>query len=431
MKHYFFYIPLVVFFLFIACSKADVATEEKTEVTTETKDDKDDNDDDKDDTDNDITDTRETASRVFTPCENGLADVFPCNGYDLLSRISIADFKSSSGNDVWGWTDQQTGKEYALMGLDDGTGFIDISDPKAPIYLGKLPTATHNIIWRDIKVYSNHAYIVSEAPNHGLQVFDLTHLRGITEEQTFNADTEISSFGNAHNIAIDEASGFAYVIGSTKNSGGPVIFDLQDPKNPKEVGGYSGANYTHDAQIVVYDGPDSDHVGKQIYIGSNENKVVILDVTDKQNITKISDISYSQPYYTHQGWFSSDFHYFFVGDELDEIRTGAKTRILVFDVSNLEEPKLHYTYHGPSEATDHNMYVRGDELFLANYRAGFRKIDISQIQDKKMEEVAFFDSFPLKNSSDMAGAWSVYPFFESKVVLISDMHYGLLLVKSN
>ena len=421
MKFKSFYFITLTLLLLISCAKDPVVTEKKkTEITTETK----------DNTDNDETDRRETATKTFTPCENGQAGDFPCNGYDLMSRISIADFKSDAGNDVWGWTDNQTGKEYALMGLNDGTGFVDITDPKSPVYLGKL-TASIRSIWRDIKVYRDHAYIVSEAAGHGLQVFDLTHLRAVTEEQTFQADTHESSFGNAHNIAIDEISGFAYVIGSSKFKGGPLIFDLQVPKNPKQVSGHDLDKYTHDAHIVVYDGPDEKYKGKQIFVGSNETKGVFLDVSDKSNILKISEFEYAQVGYTHQGWFSEDHRFFFMGDELDEIQTGAKTRILVFDVSNLEEPKLHHTYSGPYEATDHNMYVRGDELFLANYLAGFRKIDISQIQDKKMEEVAFFDSFPLKNSSDMAGAWSVYPFFESKVVAISDMQYGLLLVKPN
>jgi hypothetical protein len=64
----------------------------------------------------------------LVPCENGMAGEYPCNGYDLLAQISLEGFESASGNDIWGWTDTTTGKEYALMGLDDGTAFVDISD---------------------------------------------------------------------------------------------------------------------------------------------------------------------------------------------------------------------------------------------------------------------------------------------------------------
>ena len=88
-----------------------------------------------------------------------MAEIYPCLGYDLLSRISLETFGSKSANDNWGWVDPESGKEYVLSGLDDGTAFIDISDPKNPLVLGKLPTSTLNSPWRDIKVYDNHALI--------------------------------------------------------------------------------------------------------------------------------------------------------------------------------------------------------------------------------------------------------------------------------
>ena len=104
------------------------------------------------------------------PCENGLAGVYPCNGYDLVANISIATLGANRANDIWGWTDSSTGKEYAIIGLDNGTAFVDISDAQTPVFLGRLPTATVNSVWRDIKVFDNYAFIVSEAANHGMQV---------------------------------------------------------------------------------------------------------------------------------------------------------------------------------------------------------------------------------------------------------------------
>ena len=148
------------------------------------------------------------------PCDDGQAGVYPCLGYDLQALVSLETMDASSGNDSWGWTDTLTGKEYAIMGVNDGTAFIDISTPDQPIYLGKLPTASDPSSWRDIKVYQDYAYVVSEAADHGLQVFDLTRLRDITRVTRFIADASLNSFGNAHNIAINETSGFAYVIGS-------------------------------------------------------------------------------------------------------------------------------------------------------------------------------------------------------------------------
>ncbi|MEP0303044.1 MAG: choice-of-anchor B family protein, partial [Maribacter dokdonensis] len=113
------------------------------------------------------------------PCHNGMAGIYPCNGYDLVAHISLDDFSASEANDIWGWTDAETSKEYAIMGLDNGTVFIDISDAENPMYLGKLPTATTASSWRDVKVYEDFAYVVSEANGHGVQVFDLKRLRNV------------------------------------------------------------------------------------------------------------------------------------------------------------------------------------------------------------------------------------------------------------
>ena len=369
-------------------------------------------------------------------CENGFAGIYPCNGYDLLSRIPLEYFESVEGNDSWGWTDSFDGKEYALMGLDDGTAFVDISDPEVPLYLGKLPSATVNSSWRDIKVYEDYAFIVSEAPGHGLQVFDLSKLRSVKTQQTFDSDLNFNAFGNAHNIAINKESGFAYVLGSKLFDGGPAFIDINSPLNPSIVGGYSFSSYTHDAQVVKYHGPDTRFKEKEILFGSNSiggenNQLIILDVTDKKNPELISSIEYSNAGYTHQGWISDDHKYFFLGDELDELKIGHRTKTRVFDIQNLENPIIHNTYYGQTASIDHNLYVKGSKIYMANYTSGMRVVDFNNISDNDFREEGYFDTYPSDNSTNFFGAWNVYPFFSSGVILISDINSGLFIVKSS
>ncbi len=369
-------------------------------------------------------------------CENGFAGIYPCNGYDLLSRIPLEYFESVEGNDSWGWTDSFDGKEYALMGLDDGTAFVDISDPEVPLYLGKLPSATVNSSWRDIKVYEDYAFIVSEAPGHGLQVFDLSKLRSVKTQQTFDSDLNFNAFGNAHNIAINIESGFAYVLGSKLFDGGPAFIDINSPMNPSIVGGYSFSSYTHDAQVVKYHGPDTRFKEKEILFGSNSiggenNQLIILDVTDKKNPELISSIEYSNAGYTHQGWISDDHKYFFLGDELDELKIGHRTKTRVFDIQNLENPIIHNTYYGQTASIDHNLYVKGSKIYMANYTSGMRVVDFNNISDNDFREEGYFDTYPSDNSTNFFGAWNVYPFFSSGVILISDINSGLFIVKSS
>ncbi|MDP2542756.1 choice-of-anchor B family protein [Tenacibaculum discolor] len=371
------------------------------------------------------------------PCENGMADGFPCNGYDLLLNIPVNTFNAAEVNDSWGWTDPTSNKEYAIVGLDNGTAFVDITDTENPVYLGKLPTPTISSDWRDIKVYNNHAFIVADNnqgdTGHGMQVFDLTRLRNVTNPpNTFTADTHFTDFGKAHNIVINEDTGYAYPVGTNRTGtykGGPLFINIQDPKNPVSEGGWGTDNYSHDAQVITYNGPDTDYTGREILIGSNENEVVIVNITDKSNPVTISKISYANVGYTHQGWFTEDQKYFILGDELDEQKFGNNTRTIVFDFSDLDNPKQHFTYNGPTKAIDHNLYVNGTTLYLANYTSGIRFIDISSIESKSITEVAYFDTHPENDNANFNGAWNVYPFFKSGKIVVSDINRGLFILK--
>lgn len=372
----------------------------------------------------------------FVPCENGFAGAYPCDGYDLLGRISLNELNASAANDIWGWTDMASNREFALIGLNNGTAFVEITDTEDLKYLGKLNTATTSSTWRDIKVYQDYAYIGSEADNHGMQVFDLKNLLNVTNAPTiFSADNRYTGFGNSHNIVINETTGFAYAVGTARNdlyNGGAHFMDLQDPLNPQAAGGYGASGYTHDAQVVSYNGPDADYAGAEIFIGANENQVIIVNITDKQNPVNITGIQYSNLGYTHQGWFTEDQRYFILGDELDEINFGFNSRTLVFDMLDLDNPVLHTTYLGTTSAIDHNVYVKGNDFFLANYTAGVRVMDISDIANGNIMETGFFDSYPSGNSASFNGVWSVFPFFESGKIVISDINSGLFIVqKSN
>jgi len=371
----------------------------------------------------------------FAICENGFADIYPCNDYDLMAHIPLATFFASSGNDSWGWTDVTTGKEYALMATNNKTAFIDISTPNDPIYLGNLPTATTSSDWGDVKVYKDHAFIVREASSHGMQVFDLTRLRNVANPpETFTADTHFTEFGSSHNIVINEDSGYAYIVGANRSStflGGPIFINIQDPKNPVSEGGFKEGGYSHDAQVVTYNGPDSDYTGREILIGSNENEVVIADVTDKSNPVIISTISYNNVWYAHQGWFTEDMKYFILGDELDEFRAGGNTRTVIFDFTDLNNPAYHFDYFGASSAIDHNGYVKDNIYYFASYRAGVRMLDISQITNSSFTEVGFFDTYPTDDDTEFNGAWNVYPYFPSGNIIISDIERGLFIIRKS
>ena len=362
------------------------------------------------------------------PCTNGSAGDFSCSGISLSKRVTLETMGGTQGNDVWGWFDAQTGKEYALMGLTNGTAFVDISDPESPVTLGHLPTQTVASNWRDIKVYQDHAYIVADnAGPHGMQVFDLTRLRGLMTPQTFSADVVYGDFTNAHNVAINEESGFAYAVGTNTCGEGLHIIDIRTPNNPLFAGCHSTVD-THDTQCVIYQGPDTDHRDQEICFSSNGNHFEVVDVTAKSAPVTISASAYQQLGFVHQGWLTEDHRFFLVGDELDEFSFNVPTRTHIFDISDLDAPVYVAAHEAATVATDHNLYVLSNRVFEANYTSGLRVLEFDDLASDDLVEIAFFDTFPASNANGFAGAWSVYPYLPSGNIIVSDGTTGLFVL---
>lgn len=377
---------------------------------------------------------------------DGTADIFGCRDVELVAFLPIKDIGGGRGtnlNDIWGWTDPQTGKEWALVGRTDGTSFVDISDPANPRYVGDLPLTegSPSSSWRDIKVYENHAYIVADnAGQHGMQVFDLTRLRDVQSPRTFTPDYTYDRIASAHNIVINEESGFAYSVGSGGGGetcgGGLHMIDIRDPKSPKFAGcfadpqtGNAATGYSHDAQCVIYRGPDERYTGREICLGSNETALSIADVTDKANPRALSRASYPNVQYAHQGWLTDDHRFFYMNDEGDEAAgVVPRTRTLIWDLADLEDPQFLGEYLGETRAIDHNLYVKGNLMYQSNYMSGLRIIDITNREQPV--EVGYFDTLPFGDDiPSFAGSWSNYPYFESGVIAVSSIGEGLFLVK--
>ena len=372
-----------------------------------------------------------------TACAGGAAGEYPCENIDLLGFLPLSEIGGGgplvSANDVWGWTDPASGREFALVGRNDGTAFVEITDPLDPVYLGILPTHTTASSWRDIKVYADHAFVVSEASEHGMQVFDLTRLLASppSPPQTFTEDAQYNGFGNAHNLVINEDSGYAYAVGTTTCGGGLHIVDIGNPTVPTAVGCFSGDGYTHDAQCVIYHGPDGEHAGKEICFAANEDSLTIVDVSAKQSPLQVSRTGYAGRGYTHQGWLDEEHRLLFLDDELDEQQQGHNTLTRVWDVSDLDAPIVIDTFTHTTPAIDHNLYVKGDRVFQANYRAGLRVLQI--VRDAggnylRLEQAGFFDIYPTSDSANFNGAWSTYPYFPSGSIVVSGIEQGLFVV---
>ncbi|HVM20929.1 MAG TPA: choice-of-anchor B family protein [Egibacteraceae bacterium] len=410
-------------------------------------------------------------------CVDGVAGTtaFTCDGIDLLSFVPQDEFGGSDPagvgilgggvSDIWGWVDPEPGAdgvhdEYVMLGKTNGVALFRITNPLDPEFLGQIPNSSPaQLVWHDIKVYKDHAFIVSESVQHGMNVFDLTRLRGLEAvpaggNRTLPADLNYPTAFAAHNIAINEETGFAYIVGG--NTGlvvpdqclsGLHMVNIQNPKNPVFAGCHamgegrgtaalgilpaSPVSYIHDTQCVVYRGPDEKYQGRELCFNSSEDHMSIVDVTDKLLPVQVAKVTYPDVAYAHQGWLTADQTHFLMGDELDEGSRGTadKTRTLVFDVSVIDKARFVGANDGETAAIDHNMYEKDGLFYQSNYTAGLRVVDSRDAANANLPEVAFFDGYPKNDDPTFNGTWSNYPYFPSGTVAFSGIDEGLFLVR--
>jgi len=392
----------------------------------------------------DVSDTP-LEGQAATACVNGRAGAFSCHEIDLLALVSRAEVTGGSGatlSDLWGWTDPVSGREIALVGLSDGVAFVDVSAPTSPVVLGWLPTQTTAAPWRDLKVHANRMYVVADGSGpHGMQVFDLARLRSLPagppvelapDDVYYGAGFGLFGgefLGSAHNVAINEETGFAYVVGSDSScNAGLHMVDLAG-EQPVFAGCFGDDGYTHDVQCVVYRGPDAAYQGHEICIAANEDTLAFVDVTDKQRPALLSQAAYEGFAYVHQAWLTEDHRFLLSDDESEELVFGHGPRTYVWDVQDLDAPRLIGIYTGPTTSSDHNLYIRGDFAYEANYRSGLHVVSLGAVDQGTLSEVAFFDIDPTSDDPGFDGAWSVYPYFASGTVVVSGISQGLFVLQ--
>ncbi|TFK65919.1 hypothetical protein BDN72DRAFT_871698 [Pluteus cervinus] len=391
----------------------------------------------------------------FTPCVNGKAGEYRCNNIDLYSFTphELLGSQTGEGSSSWGWTSPD-GREIIIVAQADGAAFAEVNPDGSVTYLGRLPKQSSNSIWREIRVYKSYAVIGSEASNHGIQIFDLRQLLTVDPAQpkTF-ALTDAALFkglptGRTHNVVVNEEKEYAVSVGASPRTdackSGLIFIDLKDPANPTSPGCAPQDGYVHDAQCIVYRGPDAKYNGRDICYGYNEDTLTIYDVTDKTNTSVISRTTYTGASYTHQGWVLDPLNqeYLLLDDEYDEYDKVGPARdgypvTYIWDIKSLEQPVVSGYYKSGQKSIDHNQYIHEGKAYQSNYAAGLRVLDVSSIPSDPtgngVKEIGFFDVYPEDDASggliDFVGTWSSYSAFKSGYLAINTIERGLFIVK--
>ncbi len=404
--------------------------------------------------------TRESlkSNTAATDCVGGTAGAFPCTNVDLLSHVADRVARAR-GADIWGFIDLNTNREYAIMGYSTGTAVYDVSDPEDPREVGFVDG--QNTTWRDIKIYqfwnagqdrwNAYAYVTADNASDGLFVLDLTRLPHNISRVSYPSD-----FAEAHNVYLsktDFSTGLPLtedkpvliIAGSNLSDGRFRTYSLNNPASPAFLSapatpaGQASNNrlYMHDAaSMTVTDARKNTQCVNasasaycDVLFDFNESTLDIWDITDPNNPVRLSQTPYGNSGYSHSGWWSEDKQYVLLQDELDERDRGLATTLRVFAISDLRNPTLAGTWTGPTNAIDHNGFVRGNRYYMSNYARGLTILDISNPTNPVT--VGRFDSYPSGDSVGFPGAWGTYPYLPSGNVLISDIDSGFYVVDDN
>lgn len=395
--------------------------------------------------------TASEKSHAAAPCVSNVSDGFACQSISLLSHLSLQDLRpvSPRGNDVWGYTDLNTGREYAIMGLQDGLAVVDVTNPEAPEQVGQATGSATT--WRDIKIYQlydpaaarwrAYAYATADNVSDFLIVLDLSALPNGVDRVNYSSD-----FRAAHNAYMSNADytfGLAQttqapllgISGAALGGGNHRLYTLENPRSPRLVSVSTGG-YAHDiASFPVADARKNSQCVNaqsqavcQVLSDFNEGTVDLWDITNPSAPQRLASQPYANAAYVHSGWWTEDGRYLLVHDELDEQNLGLNTTVRVFDVSNLHAPTLAGSWVGPTRAIDHNGFVKGNRHYVANYSEGLTVLDISN--PRTPVRVGYFDTYPASSGLGFVGAWGAYPFFASGTIAVADINSGLYLLRN-
>ena len=370
-------------------------------------------------------------------CSGGSAAGYPCHNVDLLAQLTLSQLGASSAaikaNKHWGWTDPQTGRDYVLFGLTNAVSFVDISDREQPLFVGLLPSHQGVSPYRDMAVYGDMLYVVADTPaQHGLQLFDLTQLRAVQSPPvTFAESGHYAGFTAGHSLWMNAASGYLYVFRTTGDAcqNGVHVVDVRTPGQPSFAGCF-GQNDTplSTGVCMLYGGPDADYQGREMcFVGSDDN-VSIFDVSDKAQPSRVASFTYPGIARAHQGDLTADGRYWLMSDMMDEHHFGVNTRTYAFDVSDLDQPLVLGHYSHATTAIDHDLQIVGRRVYQANWRAGFRVLNIGSLPELDWRELGYFDTVPGSNSIGHTGAFAPYVWPDG-VVTISDTESGLFVLR--
>jgi len=300
-----------------------------------------------------------------------------------IVKLGLGEVFDRRTSDAW-FFEGTDGKDYGVSGTwgSDGTAYFwDVSDPTDIKKIDSIQVDAR--IVNDVKVSKDGKLCVisreaSSKRKNGIILIDVTDPSNaeIISEYTTNLT------GGVHNIFIYE--NHVYALNAFANPAKYYVINIEDPKNPKEVGFFEvdePGSAIHDVWIedgIAYSsnwkqGVYLVDVGNGIAGGSPSNPVEIGNYR--------YDSGGNHAAFPFKSKSTGKF-YVIMGDEIFPEGVDGNTfnetagYLHFIDFTDLKNPVEVARYEVPGHGS-HNYWVEDDVLYIGMYTAGVRVVDIS------------------------------------------------------
>ncbi|MGH8004217.1 MAG: choice-of-anchor B family protein [Limisphaerales bacterium] len=325
---------------------------------------------------------------------------------------------TTGGSDCWGWTSPD-GTEYAIMGVRDGIAIVNAHTMQVKATVPGPATSPLSYFWRDVETYQHYAYAVSEltGTNQGLSVIDLQYLPD-SVHYVGSFPLNLSGAVTAHTIAIDTLKGFAYCERNGSLGQPIVILSLANPENPTFVGSFgpTTGQSIHD----MFARNDTAFVAEG-WNSMSQGSWSVWNCANKASPSLITRVFFPGAGYVHSTWPTEDRSLLLTTEEIPAGKT-----MKVWDIADFGNIDMRGQYIGAAQIP-HNVYPKGNLVFVSHYEAGVTVVDISN-PDAPME-IARYDTYPASDSAEYRGCWSAYPYTANGFVYASNLDGWLFVLR--
>lgn len=358
---------------------------------------------------------------------SGAKAQYPASNFTLVGQLSPEPLPNGNGakySGCWGWYQASKNKEYAILGSQSGTYWVDVTNPTTPTVSAYKAGAVSGATWREIKTYQNYCYVISDDfGSNRFQIFDMQYL----PDSVSKIYDSQALFKRAHAAWID---GNKLYLSSVTNSNNVTssmnVYSLANPASPTLIRrleqDYNFITGVHDMFVR----------NDTVYASCAWQGLYVFKLSGGTFQMLGSLTNYPGSGYNHSSALTPNGQHLVF---MDEVPDGLP--IKVADVSNLNNIQVLATTNQYAQTTPHNPFMLNAQYCLAaSYQEGLQLYDISNPNAPVL--AGYFDTYPQGGGNTgnwgftaYQGLWGAYPWLPSKVIIGLDMTNGLFLLNTS